>query len=323
MNKKQGGFTLLTLAIAVVILSFLAAESIPLINQHRINTEAETLKRQVAYLWEVIKTYQADKFNAGVAFNDIASLPASVDALMPDYLQQCSVSDFESGLCKRVDYTPIGEQITIHRKYITLSDGDTVPGMEILVPFHQESDQRIRSTYLAALSDLPNGQYNRDSKEFVIQFGRIGSEVEHEALVQRDGSTTLTGTDWDTGGTTWITNVKGLFLRNKDGSQYSVASGLQRVVIVKSGTFIPEFQCPAGHSAKIDVMIKSLEPQTSGNKFSSLGSFTPYFKKEDDGSGWKVYAKYFVRLQGGNQQWKKMTDAYLKVTQMCVESSQL
>lgn len=308
---------MLSMAMIVAIMSILISQAAPLLEKKRITDDAITLKKQVTYLWEIVKTYQADRFIAGVSYNDISSLPLSVDALMPDYLATCTVANFENGNCKRIDYTPMGEQITLNRQFITLATGATVPGMRIVIPFKNESNQTILNTYLATLSDLPNGQYDSIEKEFVIQFGRIGSEVEHEALVQRDGSTTLTGADWDTGGNTWITNIKGLFLRNADGSQYSVASGLQRVVVVNSGAFIPSHSCPTGHNPDIDVMIKSIEPQSNATKFTSLGSFTPYYTAVT--GGWRVYAKYFAKLQDGSQQWAFLDDAYLKVTQLCVQ----
>ncbi|AIW17493.1 Tfp pilus assembly protein FimT/FimU [Vibrio tubiashii] len=317
MRRKQRGISLLSLAVVVAILGGLATQALPLIHQARINEDAEKLKNQVTYLWEQTKTYQADRFNAGIPYTDLASFPATVDDLMPDYLPQCSVTDYEGGKCRRIDYTPMGERITLNRQFVTLSTGATVPGMRIVIPFKNEPSPQILNTFKSKLSDLPNGQYNETSKEFILQFGRIGSEVEHEALVQRDGSTTLTGADWDTGGNTWITNIKGLFLRNADGSQYSVASGLQRVAVVDSGTFIPTHSCPSGHRPDLDVMIKSIEPRTNAEKFTSIGSFTPYYTAVS--GGWRVYAKYFAKLQGGSKQWVFLDSAYLKVTQLCVQ----
>ena len=317
MKKTERGFGLISLAIVVAILGGLATQAIPLIQQAQLNDDAETLTKQVTFLWEATKTYQADRFNAGVPFSDLASFPSSVDELMPNYLSECSVSDFERGKCKRIDFTPLGQQITLNRQYVELDTGATVPGMKIVIPFSNEPSERILRTYVSKLSDLPNGQFNETTKEFVVEFGRIGSEVEHEALVQRDGSTTLTGEDWDTGGNTWITNVKGLFLRNTDGSQLSVASGLQRRVIVRSGSFIPRHSCPEGHTPDIDVMIKSIEPQSNSHKFTSLGAFIPYFE-EVPNRGWSVKAKYYAKLQNGSKQWVMLSDAYLKVTQICV-----
>lgn len=317
MKKNQKGSALIGLAIITAIIGGLLVQGLPLINQWRHNEEAQTLKKQVSYLWELTKLYQADRFNAGMQFDDLNTLPASVDELMPDYLPTCTVAMFEQGTCKRIDYTPIGEIITLQREFITLATGDTVPGMRIVVPFVNEPTQAVLNTYLAALNDLPGGEYNSTTKQFSVRFGRIGSEVEHEALVARDGSKTLTGSDWDTGGNTWITNIKGLFLRNADGSQYSVASGLQRVVVVNSGAFIPAHSCPVGHNPNIDVMIKSIEPQSNATKFTSLGSFTPYYSAVT--GGWRVYAKYFAKLQDGSKQWVFLDDAFLKVTQMCVQ----
>lgn len=315
MKKNQKGSALIGLAIAIAIIGGLLVQGLPLINQWRHNEEAQTLKKQVSYLWELTKLYQADRFNAGMQFDDLNTLPASVDALMPDYLPTCTVAMFEQGTCKRIDYTPIGERITLQREFITLATGNTVPGMRIVVPFVNEPTQAVLNTYLAALNDLPGGEYNSTSKQFSVRFGRIGSEVEHEALVARDGSKTLTGSDWDTGGNTWITNIKGLFLRNQDGSQRSVAAGLENTVTVSSGTYIPDYSCPAGHTADLNVAVSAIEPQSSSTRFSALGSFSTY--KRRSGAGWVVGLQYYAKAQGTDN-WYNYTGGFVTVTMKCV-----
>ena len=88
-------------------------------------------------------------------------------------------------------------------------------------------------------------------------------------------------------------------------------------MIVTSGSFIPLHSCTEGHTPDIDVMIKSIEPQSDATKFTSLGAFIPYYTPES--GGWRVYAKYYAKLQNGSQQWDVLNDAYLKVTQICVQ----
>lgn len=310
---------------ALLFSSFLVSTilyALPYSQKWELKNEAEDFKVQVEYLWDQIKAFQADRYNSGFLFNDLASFPATVDEMMPSYFVSCSMADSQARRCNRPDITPWGQTITIQREMVTVpippSGSINVPGMVITIPFSGEPSEYRRQVFRSELANIPNGSYDETSNQMIYRFGRIGSEVEHQALVRRDGTTTLTGDSWDTGGVSWITNVKGLFLRNTDGSQFSVASGLQRRVIVTSGSFIPQHSCPAGHTPDLDVMIKSIEPQSNATKFTSLGAFLPYHVPAA-GGGWHVYAKYFAKLQSGSEQWVVLSDAYLKVTQLCVQ----
>lgn len=320
MNKQRGFVAVISMLMFTSFVALLVAYVIPSIDRYKEKVEAEKLVTQIGFIWEAVKEYQADRYNAGVDFYDIASLPESIDDLMPGYIQECSVVDNEAGDCLRPDMTPWGEYVEYEREVVQIDVAGTlvsVPGSVIRVSFKAEPSEFLRNLYRAVLSQLPNGKYDEATQVLEFRFGRIGSEVEHQAFLRNDGTTPLVSDSWDVGGKTWITNIKGLFLRNTDGSQYSVASGLQRVVVVDSGAFIPTHSCPAGHTPDLDVMIKSIEPRSNSEKFTSIGSFTPYYTAVP--GGWRVYAKYFAKLQGGAQQWVFLDSAYLKVTQLCVQ----
>ncbi|MDC5870268.1 type II secretion system protein [Vibrio europaeus] len=321
MKKQRGAISLITLFLAAGFVGSILLIITPVIQKWQNHAQGKAVEKQILFVLDAVKQFQADRYNAGIDLNDMASLPSSIDELMPVYLSPCTVAQSASGQCFRQDTLPWNDRFTYERELVSVTaNGRTfsVPGSVIKVPMRNLSGQRQKNYALSVLNQLPNAQYDSTADQLTIRWGRIGSEVEHEALVARDGSTTLTGPDWDLGGITWLTNIKGLFLRNQDGSQFSVASGLQRRVIVTSGSFIPLHSCPAGHTPDLDVMIKSIEPQSNATKFTSLGAFIPYHVPAA-GGGWHVYAKYFAKLQSGSQQWVVLSDAYLKVTQLCVQ----
>lgn len=154
-----------------------------------------------------------------------------------------------------------------------------------------------------------------DARENVsLRITRPANAVHLENVVKRDGSSTLTGEDWDVGGNTWITNVRGLFLKNKDGTQYSVASGLTRTVVAKHGDRFPVHSCPEGHTPDLDVMVKSLQPLSGGARYGEVGSFVPKYSKSD--SNWVVSLDYYAK-RTSDSSWVLLHDGYLKVQFIC------
>ncbi|MBL4262809.1 type II secretion system protein [Vibrio fluvialis] len=317
MNKQRGFVAIISMLMFTSFIALLVAYIIPSIDRYKETVKAEKLVTQIGFIWEAVKEYQADRYNAGVDFYDIASLPESIDDLMPGYIQECSVEDNEAGGCLRPDMTPWGEYVEYEREVVQIDVAGTlvsVPGSVIRVSFKAEPSEFLRNMYRAVLSQLPNGKYDETEKVLEFRFGRIGSEVEHQAFLRNDGTTPLVSDSWDVGGNTWITNVKGLFLRNQDGSQQSVAGGLQRSVLAKSGQSFDIQSCPAGHEADLDVSVVSIQPFSASNRFTSLGAFTG--RKEIKSGKWYVYLEYYAKRESDSQ-WVKMSDGYLRVTFKC------
>ena len=308
----------------LLFLSFLTTtllNALPYIDKWNLKSDAQDFRVQIEFLWDQIKAYQADRYNSGFLFNDLATFPATVDDMMPSYFVSCSMADNEARRCLRPDITPWGQIITIEREIVNVplsagGSGVNVPGMVIRIPFNGEPDEYRRNIYRSELAKLPNGTFDDHNQELVFKFGRIGSEVEHQALVRRDGTTTLTGEHWDTGGKTWITNVLGMSLRNVDGSQYSVASGLQNTFVVRSGSRIKKHSCPKGHTPTAVAVMHSNEPLSNANKYTAFTYVKPIVEGGVNDSFWTFKLNYKAKRERDGV-WVPMSDGYLQVTTMC------
>lgn len=262
---KQSGFGVLELLITTGILTVLILTSLPSIQRYQEKKAAEAFKNQVIFLWEAIKSYQADRYNIGVPFNDISSLPASYNDLVPNYIQPCSNADNRAGRCSRSDLTPMGETITMQRENISIGGGQTVPGMLLTIPLRSEPSESIRNTYRAALADLPNGVYDEGNKKLEIRFGRIGSEVEHQALLARDGKTTLTA-DWDVGNKA-IINASAVTVRGQNGKQVRIDGGVVKSYssYIDGSIVIPAhyFTCPTSLNKNVQASLAGIRAHSS------------------------------------------------------------
>ncbi|MDA0155985.1 hypothetical protein OH460_27190 [Vibrio sp. Makdt] len=192
--------------------------------------------------------------------------------------------------------------------------GDGYPELTMSFSLAGVKDNSTYNALFNKVQMIPG--YTIDAREKVtLSITRPANAVHLENVVKRDGSSTLTGDSWDVGGDTWITNVRGLFLENKDGTQYSVASGLTRTVVARHGDRFPIHSCPEGHTPELDVMVKSLQPLSSRNKYGETGSLTPKYSKS--GSNWVVSLEYYAK-RTSDSSWVKLNDGYLKVQFLCI-----
>lgn len=320
------GFTLYEVLLVLSIIGGLLAVGVPAVMKGYRFVKIQDYIEHLELVTRQVQSYQFYRVKAQGIDPDpdfresLQSWPADVNALMNDYSsrfwESCSEEEEAAEICIRPDYVPFSQgRLTLEPVWDTTILPIPQGRYYITVPIGQLPDDGTYGSWKAALLKFPGARV-MPNFDIRITVKPLTKTLQYREYLQKDGSTPLEG-DWDTGGNYAITNVKGLFLRNSDGSQFSVASGLQRRVIVTSGSFIPLHSCPEGHTPDIDVMIKSIEPQSDATKFTSLGAFIPYYTPES--GGWRVYAKYYAKLQNGSQQWDVLNDAYLKVTQICVQ----
>lgn len=322
-KSRQSGFGVLELLISTAILTVLILISLPALQRYQTKTEAEAFRDQIVMVWDAIKSYQADRYNTGVPFNDIASLPASFADLSPDYIQSCSVADNEAGRCSRPDLTPMNELIEMARENVVLATGETVPGMLLTIPLGGEPSEQIRNTYRAVLADLPNGIYVEADNELLLRFGRIGSEVEHQALLARDGTTTLTG-DWDVGNKA-ILNASMVMVRGQNGNQIRVDGGVvhsDSSYIDGSGINVPRnsFTCPASLNQDVQASLTGIKAHDS-YEYLAVGEqkLTTVF----EGGEFKIKLKYKAKQKqrGSTTDKGAWVDAYtgwINILYLCV-----
>ncbi|OEF63586.1 hypothetical protein OAA_13965 [Vibrio cyclitrophicus 1F175] len=320
---KQSGFGVLELLLTTGILTVLILTSLPSIQRYQERQAAETFKNQVVFLWEAIKSYQADRYNVGVPFNDISSLPASYDDLVPNYIQTCSNADNIAGRCSRADLTPMGETITMQRENILIGGGQTVPGMLLTIPFGAEPSESIRNTYRAVLADLPNGVYDEGDNKLEIRFGRVGSEVEHQALLARDGTTTLTG-DWDVGNKA-ILNASMVTVRGQNGNQIRVDGGVVHSYssyIDGSGIVVPKsnFTCPTNLNQDVQASLAGIKAH---NSYEYLAIGEQKLTTILEGGEFKIRLKYKAKQkQRGSTTdkgaWVDANTGWINILYLCV-----
>lgn len=319
--RRERGFGLVEVILGLALLASTLVLIVPFLldkqKDHHAMVYADHLKNVISRLHQ----YQYYKVTEErIPVTDADSWPASLNHLMTDYplrfWNECSTTQEANNECVRPDYVPWSTKRIDSRVQTQTTTPPYYSHLVLTIPLSNlVMDTKEYLRWSVPLMTIP-GAKKTATQDIEITLRQATSTFIYESFLPRSGDKTLTD-DWDTGGNAWITNIEGMSLRNSDGSQYSVAAGLQRSLTVASGSFIPRHSCPAGHTPDLDVMIKSIEPQNSANKFTSLGSFAPYYTAQP--GGWRVYAKYYAKLQGGSQQWKLLRDAFLKVDQLCVQ----
>ena len=99
----------------------------------------------------------------------------------------------------------------------------------------------------------------------------------YDGLVKRSGDdSTLLG-DWDVGGNFALVNAKDYTIRNSDGSQQLVSSGLVNILKVKHRDFIDKPQCPKDLKPNLTLSINTV---TITNQYTLKGSIKPFVLSE-------------------------------------------
>lgn len=319
MMKKKKGFTSYELLLVMTVLTVLFLITASITKKLRIKAEAEVVRSRVVYVIDQLQRYYMDQIVAGVLPTDLTTYPSSMIELESsgDYIESCAPADVSANRCFDYKYLPIGtvannstgEPIELNR----ITGAQNYPEIELSFSLAGVTNNDKFNALFSELQTIPS--FTMDANEKVTYtITRPANAVHLENLVKRDGSTTLTGDSWDTGGVTWLTNVRGLFLKNQDGSQYSVASGLSQIAVAQDGDTFPLHSCPEGHTPDLDVMVKSIQATDYSNKYAEVSAFLPRYSLIDN--TWHVYLDYYAKRKSDDQ-WVTMNDGYLKVTFLC------
>ncbi|MCP3697542.1 MAG: hypothetical protein GY920_03105 [Aliivibrio sp.] len=106
----------------------------------------------------------------------------------------------------------------------------------------------------------------------------------YESLIKRSGDNSSLLGDWDVGGKHAITNAKDYTIRNSDGSQQLVSTGLVQILQVKDSDFIDKPQCPVDQEPDVTLSINTV---TVTNEYTLKGSIKPYVLSESN-TQWQV-----------------------------------
>lgn len=321
INKQKGFVGLIDLyAVIAAVIVFMSIAA-GYLSDRQIEQDADRLKQHIEGLIEAINTYQSDMYTAGVSFRSTDIFPNTLNDLMPNYLPSCTAQENRNRQCKLPTQTPWGQNIGYSTKLVAVPiNGGTVdvPGYELTIPVGLEPTAEYRHTYAAALMRLPFSKWDESTGLLTVSFGRLGSEVEHEALVNRDGSSTLLD-HWDVGGDAAILNTRDITVRNANNTQRSLGRGVVHAFSAKSGESFHEHSCPKGSTADVMVTPKGLIPDDPAHSFSETGAFsaTHTFSGSAPNRTYTVKLEYWAKESSGSQNWQKRTEGYVNVFLTC------
>jgi hypothetical protein len=189
--------------------------------------------------------------------------------------------------------------------------------LQIQIPFPNATSDATRLEHQAVLETLsrfPGSEFNEASNSLFVWVDRIDSGVQQDALVKRSGDdSTLTG-DWDVGGNYAITNAKDVTIRNSDGSQRSVGTGVVRAFVGKHNERVNKHKCPANLTPSIIVSIKSIFAQNNANNINTISQSKTY--ATESSTYWTLGLDYYAQLQGSST-WTLQHDGEISAFLIC------
>ncbi|WP_305840128.1 hypothetical protein [Photobacterium leiognathi] len=285
--KKQRGFMLLSLLLAMSILSVAMLVPLNIWKDNRERTAAKQYADKVFYLAQQLQLYHHHKVTVENVMTNHA-WPDDLDKLMSDYSgafwQQCSVADQQIGKCRRPESTPWNVPITYEVVRNALFEDDVV----LTIPYGATGDMIKRwSAPLREQKKYPYTEMSNGDVKITVKY--LTDTVVYKDFLKRDGSTTLTN-DWDVGNKN-ILNVADITLRNADGTVMSVAAGLTRQHFsARHGTVIKSPSCPVRMNAKIKLATQGNIPNSIANDYENYGPMRIAAKPIS--GGWSIIAEF-------------------------------
>lgn len=295
--KKQQGFSLIGMLLAMTVFAISIAVYIPYKQKLKEQDDAVVFMQQAKHLIEQIQLFNYRKSTTEDNFNR-DDWPSSLNALMTDYpgtfWPVCSESAAQQGQCRRPESTPWNKPITYSIEHVGLS----IYNAFLTIPISQTGDKKAvwaRPFYdLSGVTKQPNG-------DLKIEIKPLLNSIAYDAFLKKDGSTPLTD-DWDVGNKN-ILNVKDITLLNADGTMTSVAAGLTRSrFTARHNTVIKHPSCPAGFRPQVQLAVQGNIPQSTRNDFTEFGPIQ--IDGYDVTGGWKITTKYVATRRSDK---RKMT----------------
>jgi hypothetical protein len=312
--QRQRGFgvaSMLGTVVTLGALSYFLMQLSTVIQTQRIKSNGRTFYAQIADIRDAIRMHQVDKIAQGQS--GIYIFPAGWNDLVPNYLPDCSTTDNQAGRCRVPNQTGYGATISLTRVAATV----LAPSHNLVViplPPNNPNFQLEHDVLISELLQLPFARYNEAANTVSFQIHRNGNELEHDGLVKRSGDdSTLTG-DWDVGGNYAITNAKDLTIRNSDGSQRSVGTGVVRAFVGKHNERVNKHKCPANLTPSIIVSIKSIFAQNNANNINTISQSKTY--ATESSTYWTLGLDYYAKLQGAST-WTLQHDGEISAFLIC------
>lgn len=316
-RKQQGFFGTVDVLVVLGVMTVLISLFANYLNDRLLESEAEAFAKQIERTIDAINAYQSDMYSAGVSFRTTDIFPDSLNDLMPNYLPNCTAVQNADRQCKLPTQTPWGQNLVYRTQLVSVPvPGGTVdvPGFVLEIPAGLEPTLSYRHTYVAALTIIPFARWNEGTGLVTIEYGRLGTEVEHEALLRRDGTTDLLG-HWDTGGQFAIMNALDYTIRNANGSQRSLGRGIVGMMVAKHNQYLPVHSCPQGATPDLVTWPKALYSSSTSWSFNETGAVNAYYSRS--GSNFIIRLEYWAK-RTSNQTWYKYNTGDVAVALVCI-----
>lgn len=284
----------------------------------RIQALVNPFYQQLEYITKQVNAYQIDQIAQGWPPSSAAVFPNTWSDLQPAYLPNCSTTDNNAGKCRKPEQTPWGTTMLMTKINSPVPPSVTPRyRLQIQIPFPNATSDATQLEHQAVLESLgrfPGSEFQAASNSLFVWVDRIDSGVQQDALVKRSGDdSTLTG-DWDVGGNYAITNAKDLTIRNSDGSQRSVGTGVVRAFVGKHNERVNKHKCPANLTPSIIVSIKSIFAQNNANNINTISQSKTY--ATESSTYWTLGLDYYAQLQGAST-WTLQHDGEISAFLIC------
>nr|WP_172684990.1 type II secretion system protein [Aliivibrio fischeri] len=287
-KRKQGGFGLIDVVLALSLTAVILATVIPMsmnyykqkqVDEFITNIKGLIVQMQLYQFHRTSKEgYKSNPFFSGY----LDSWPASFDALMLDYggafRELCGPMNEEAGICVRPDTLPFTTEKLRFKQVMET----TVNKVFLVIPTSTLPNDGPRARWGQPLLALPDAQL-LDNGDIQILLRPLTKTIMYDEFLRKDGSEHLTG-DWDVGGEHAITNAKDYTIRNSDGSQQLVSTGLVKILQVNHGDWIDKPKCPEHQQPDLTLSIHTV---TIPNQYTLTGSIKPYVLGESS-SQWRA-----------------------------------
>ncbi len=254
------------------------------LTKNNIKANSQSFYNRLLFLNTQFHAYANDRYLAGQGINTPHIFPFELQRLEGDYIPVCSDADNKEGYCFKYNQTPWGE--------IAKDDYQVLPVGNPGAPTHYRAELTLklpdkdndalkfdRQMTLSMLAKMPNLFYDEPNNTLIMRIERPDKAFSYESLIKRSGDdSTLLG-DWDVGGNHAITNAKDYTIRNSDGSQQLVSTGLVKIFQVNNKDFIDKPKCPEHQQPDLTLSIHTV---TITNEYTLTGSIKPYVLSESN-----------------------------------------
>ena len=253
-----------------------------MMTQKRIKDNVDSFYNRIVYLTTQFHAFASVQYLSGTNINSSFIFPVNLSDLEGDYIPTCSEADNENGHCFKYNQTPWGEISDSDYQKYPMPNGINPSHWraELIIKLPNKDDEALkfdREATLQLFAQMPNVIYDEPNNKIILRIERPDKAFAYDSLVKRSGDdSTLLG-DWDVGGNHAITNVKDVTIRNHNGSQQLVSSGLVKIFIVKNNEDIEKPNCPSGQIPDLKLGLHTI---TISKEYTQTGSIKPYVISE-------------------------------------------